>query len=50
MMKKSERMTADKVKEIKFLLNTGLYFQHQIAALANVNQGRVSEVKQGHYG
>lgn len=33
---------------IKFLLQTRDLHQHQIAALVGVNQGRVSEVKNGH--
>ena len=39
-------MTAEMKLRIKQLLATGLY-QHQIASLLGVNQGRVSEVKTG---
>lgn len=47
--RKSSKMTPDLVKNIKELLSTDLYFQHQIAAIFGVNQGRVSEVKHGLY-
>ncbi len=49
-MKKSNRISPDLVRQIKELLQTDLYYQHQIAAMVGVNQGRVSEVKHGHYG
>ena len=42
-------MTAEMVKKIKDLLDTRLYHQHQIAAIVEVNQGRVSEVQNGHW-
>lgn len=42
----SPRVTAKEASYIKLMLDEGL-FQHQIAALLNVNQGRVSEVKTG---
>ncbi len=48
-MKKSNRMSPDLVRQIKDLLKTRLYYQHQIAAMLGINQGRVSEVKHGHY-
>ncbi len=50
MKKRSAPITPDKVKEIKDLLAEDKYFQHQIAALVGVNQGRISEVKNGIYG
>lgn len=34
---------------IKALLSTNAYHQHQIAAIVEVNQGRVSETKNGQY-
>jgi len=40
-------MTAEMVKRIKDLLKTRQYHQHQIAAIVEVNQGRVSETKNG---
>ncbi len=46
----SQRLTQDMVRQIKVLLETGLYYQHQIAAMVGVNQGRISEVKNGIYG
>ncbi len=47
MKKPSRKMTAELVKMIKDLLNTRQYHQHQIAAIVEVNQGRISEVKNG---
>ncbi len=49
MKKPSAPITPDKVEEIKVLLSSGQYHQHQIAALLGVNQGRISEVKNGLY-
>ena len=49
MKKPSRKMTVEMVKVIKELLASKEYHQHQIAALVGVNQGRVSEVKQGLY-
>jgi len=48
-MLKSRPMTPDLVKMIKESLSTGLYSQMQIASIAGVNQGRVSEVKHGRW-
>ncbi|MCB1651962.1 MAG: hypothetical protein KDI46_07920 [Alphaproteobacteria bacterium] len=45
----SRKMTAEMVKKIKDLLDTRQYHQHQIAAIVEVNQGRVSETKQGKW-
>jgi len=45
----SKKMTANEVLMIKNLLATRQYHQHQIAAIIQVNQGRVSETKNGHY-
>jgi predicted XRE-type DNA-binding protein len=42
-------MTRDLVLEIKDLLAGGLFHQHQIAALFGVNQGRISETKNGKW-
>lgn len=50
MKKRSNSITPEMVQKIKDLLATRLYFQHQIAAMLGVNQGRISEVKNGHYG
>lgn len=47
---RSSNMSRELIEKIKALLATGKYYQHQIAALVGVNQGRVSEVKNGHYG
>lgn len=44
--KASPTVTADMAAEIKRLKSTGLY-HHQIAALLEINQGRVSEVMTG---
>lgn len=48
-MKRSNRMSPALVRQIKKLLQSDLYYQHQIAAMTGVNQGRISEVKNGHY-
>jgi len=50
MKRSSRQMTPNLVRQIKGLLHSGLYHQHQIAAMLGVNQGRISEVKNGHYG
>jgi predicted XRE-type DNA-binding protein len=50
MKKRSNTITPEMVMKIKALLDEGRLFQHQIAAMLGVNQGRVSEVKNGHYG
>ena len=47
MKKPSTKMTANLVRQIKGLLQTRLYHQHQIAAIVGVNQGRISETKNG---
>ena len=44
--KPSPPITAELKARILTLLSSGLY-QHQIAALLGINQGRVSEVKTG---
>ena len=48
-MKRSESppLTAEVAAIIKALLAMGRYHQHQIAALLEINQGRVSEVNTG---
>lgn len=48
--KRSNKMTPDVVQRVKELLAAETYFQHQIAAMLGINQGRVSEVKNGVYG
>ena len=50
MKKHSNRMSPEMVKKVKELLDEETYFQHQIAAMLGINQGRVSEVKHGRYG
>lgn len=50
MKKRSNPISPDMVVKIKALLDEGKLFQHQIAAILGVNQGRISEVKNGHYG
>ena len=49
MRRPSRKMTADLVKMIKGLLATNQYHQHQIAAIVEVNQGRISEVRSGKW-
>ena len=46
----SRKLTDEMVKAIKEMLASDQYHQHQIAALVGVNQGRISEVKNGVYG
>jgi predicted XRE-type DNA-binding protein len=50
MRNKSNRMNNETIKKIKELLKEDKYYQHQIAAIVGVNQGRVSEVLHGHWG
>lgn len=50
MKKQSNSITPEMVAGIKALLAEGKLFQHQIAAILGVNQGRISEVKNGYYG
>lgn len=49
MPKSSDPITPEKIALIKHLLATKQWFQHQIAAMTNVNQGRISEIKNGKY-
>jgi len=49
MKKASRKMTAPVVGYIKDLLATRQYHQHQIAAIVDVNPGRVSETKNGKW-
>ena len=42
-------MTPDVVNAIKSMLKEDCLYQQQIAAIVGVNQGRVSEVKNGSY-
>ena len=44
---KRRRLNAQIAAHIKWLLATTTMFQHEIAALLGINQGRVSEVKNG---
>lgn len=44
---KSPFITAEMAAKIKGLLQKGELLQHQIAALFNVNQGRISEINTG---
>lgn len=46
--KSSPAVSAELAAHIKFLLQRRDLHQHQIAALVGVNQGRISEVKNGH--
>ena len=50
MPKNSTRLTDDVIGQIKGLLATGKYYQHQIAAMFGINQGRVSEIANGLIG
>jgi predicted XRE-type DNA-binding protein len=46
-MRKRSKMTAELAARIKRLATERKYFQHEIAAIVGVNQGRVSEVLTG---
>lgn len=46
-MKKSKQLTLEDAKLIHLMRKTGMY-QHAIAAHFGVNQGRISEVLNGH--
>lgn len=46
-MRKRTKMTAFVAAQIKKLARDTELFQHEIAALLNINQGRVSEVLTG---
>lgn len=50
MKKRSNPITPKLRDQIKVLLADGTLYQHQIAAIVGVNQGRISEVKNGFYG
>lgn len=45
--KASPKVSPEMAAHIKFLLQTRSLYQHEIAALIGVNQGRISEVKSG---
>lgn len=48
--KSSPPITAEMAAHIRFLIKERGLFQHQVAALLEINQGRVSEVMHGrHY-
>ena len=49
MKRRSNPITPDRRDRIKGLLASGQLYQHQIAAIEGVNQGRISEVKDGKY-
>lgn len=44
---KRTKLTAELAAYIKWLLQTKTMFQHEIAALVGINQGRISEIKNG---
>ena len=45
---KSPRVSPEMAAHIKFLVKEQKLFQHQVAALCGINQGRVSEVMRGY--
>ncbi|WP_157035634.1 helix-turn-helix domain-containing protein [Sphingobium chungbukense] len=48
--KNSPKITPEMAAHIRFLVKERKLFQHQVAALCGLNQGRVSEVMRGkHY-
>lgn len=46
--KSSKPVTPEMAAHIRFLIQSRGLYQHQAAALVGVNQGRVSEVMNGH--
>lgn len=44
----SPSITPEMAAHIKYLVRERKLYQHQVAALCGVNQGRVSEVMRGH--
>lgn len=46
---RSPRVTPEMAAHIKFLVKDQKLFQHQVAALCGINQGRVSEVMRGKF-
>jgi predicted XRE-type DNA-binding protein len=48
-MKKSNKITKESAMKALEMLETRLYAQHYIAAVLGVNQGRISEIKNGKY-
>ena len=48
--RKRTRLTAAVIAEIKRMLSLGNMYQHEIAAVLGINQGRVSEVHTGKRG
>lgn len=46
--KGSPPITAEMAAHIKYLVMEKRLFQHQVAALLELNQGRISEVMRGH--
>lgn len=47
--KPSPTITPEMAAHIRFLVKERKLFQHQVAALCGINQGRVSEVMHGKY-
>lgn len=45
---RSPRVSPEMAAHIKFLVEKQRLFQHQVAALFGINQGRVSEIIRGH--
>ena len=43
----SPTITPEMAAHIKFLVRVKKLYQHQVAALVGVNQGRISEIMQG---
>lgn len=44
----SPSITPEMAAHIKFLVKERKLYQHQVAALVGVNQGRISEIVNGH--
>ena len=44
----SSKITPEMAAHIKFLVKVQKLYQHQVAALVGVNQGRISEIIRGY--
>lgn len=45
---RSPRVSPEMAAHIKFLVQVRKLYQHQVAALCGINQGRVSEIVRGY--
>lgn len=45
---RSPKVSREMAAHIKYLMQSRGLYQHQVAALVGVNQGRISEIMRGH--